>query len=174
MIDFDVTNPEEALYNLQNQLKNAEQATARQALSEIIGIDLDKVEKLINGGQIVFSPEIFSDEEMTDTIEENEQTEQEETVTLKSVLAPDMFGAEDPNGIYSVYWANEFNIGSVIAILGVEFFKAVVPHEDHTHDRWIDVSGRMYSNEDMAEMARRININNNGEGNPDTKIIHFG
>ena len=58
--------------------KQTQQTSARQALSEIIGIDLDKVEKLINGGQIIFSDE------------ENEQTEQEEP---ESVFAEDLFTA---------------------------------------------------------------------------------
>ena len=74
MSDFDFTNTEEALQNLRNQLKKAEQAYARKALSEAIGIDLDKVEKLINGGQIIFSPE-----EMADETEKNEPSEREES-----------------------------------------------------------------------------------------------
>lgn len=143
--------------------EKTQQANARQALSEIIGIDLDKVAALIEDGAAEQT------EEKTD-----EQPEQAETVTLESVLAPDMFGAEDPNGIYSVYWANQFEVGSVIAIGGVEFFKAVVPHEDHTHDMWINIRGRMFSDEEMAETARHANIDNNGEGDPATRIIHFG
>ena len=47
MSDFDFANNEEALCNLQNQLKNAEQAYARKALSETLGIDFDKLAAFI-------------------------------------------------------------------------------------------------------------------------------
>lgn len=43
MSDFDFTNTEEALQNLRNQLKKNEQAYARKALSETLGIDFDKL-----------------------------------------------------------------------------------------------------------------------------------
>ena len=54
--EYGFSNTEEEFKALLDQLvdkvldKQTQQTSARQALSEIIGIDLDKVEKLINGG----------------------------------------------------------------------------------------------------------------------------
>ena len=134
--------------------EKTQQANARQALSEIIGIDLDKVAALIEDN----------------AAEQAEQTESEST-SDSDVLTGDLFNAQDPNGLGSTYKTREFNIGSVIAVMGVKFFKAAVPHDDHTHDVWIDVMGQMLPDDDMAELARNTNADNNGTV---TKIIHFG
>ena len=67
--------------------------------------------------------------------------------------------------------ASEFNIGAVITIKDVEFFKAVVPHDDHTHDVWISVMGRMLPDDELAKTARYANATNDTNV---TKIIHFG
>ena len=151
MSDFDFANNEEALCNLQNQLKNAEQAYARKALSETLGIDFDKLAAFI---------------------EDNAETADEQAKSENNTLLPDdMFGAKDLNGIYGVYRASEFNIGAVITIKGVEFFKAVVPHDDHTHYVWISVMGRMLPDDELAEMARYANATNDTNV---PKIIHFG
>ena len=158
MSDFDFTNTEEALRNLQNQLKNAEQAYARQALSEIIGIDLDKVEKLINGGQ-----SIFSDEEMTDETEKNEPSEQEEP---NSVLAEDLFTAQDPNGLQSTYKAVDLPFGTVITIEGVEFLHALIDHDDHGHSVWVNTMTELFDDRTVAKLARSANGN--------VAIVHFG
>lgn len=138
--------------------KQTQQASARQALSEIIGIDLNKVEKLINGGQIIFSPE-----EMTDTIEENEQTEQEEP---ESVLAEDLFTAQDPNGLQSTYRAIELPFGTVITIEGVEFLHTLIDHGDHGHSAWVNTMTELFDDDAVAELARNANGN--------VTIIHFG
>lgn len=106
--------------------EKTQQANARKALSEIIGIDLDKVEKLINGGQIV-----FSQEEMFDTTEKNEPSEQGEP---ESVLAEDLFTAQDPNGLQSTYKAIELPFGTVISIEGDEFLHALIDQPDPTPD----------------------------------------
>ena len=82
-----------------------------------------------------------------------------------------MFGAKDLNGIYGVYRASEFNIGAVITIKGIEFFKAVVPHDDHTHYVWISIMGRMLPDDELAETARYANATNDTNV---SKIIHFG
>ena len=158
MSDFDFTNPEEALRNLQNQLKNAEQAYARKALSEAIGIDLNKVEKLINGGQIIFSPE-----EMFDTTEKNEPSEQEEP---ESVLAEDLFTAQNPNGLQSTYRAIELPFGTVITIEGVEFLHTLIDHGDHGHSAWVNTMAELLDDNAVAELARNTNGN--------VTIIHFG
>ena len=152
MSDFDFTNNEEALQNLRNQLKKSEQVYARKALSEALGIDFDKLAALIEDN----------------TAEQAEQTESEPTSDL---FVGDMFNAQDPNGLGDTYKASEFNIGSVIAVIDVEFFKAAVPHDDHIHKVWIDVMGQMLPDDDMAERARDTNADHNAIV---TKIIHFG
>lgn len=157
MSDFDFANNEEALGNLQNQLKNAEQAYARKALSETLGIDFDKLAAFIEDNTA----------EQTDAETADEQAKSENN----TLLPDDMFGAKDLNGIYGVYRASEFNIGAVITIKGVEFFKAVVPHDDHTHYVWISVMGRMLTDDKLAETARDANATNDTNV---TKIIHFG
>ena len=157
MSDFDFANNEEALCNLQNQLKNAEQAYARKALSETLGIDFDKLLAFIEDNTA----------EQTDAETADEQAKSENN----TLLPDDIFGAKDLNGIYGVYRASEFNIGAVITIKDVEFFKAVVPHDDHTHYVWISVMGRMLTDDELAETARDANATNNTNV---TKIIHFG
>lgn len=159
MSDFDFTNTEEALRNLQNQLKNAEQAYVRKALSEAIGIDLDKVEKLINGGQIIFSPE-----EMADETEKNEQTEEPESAS--DVLAEDLFTAQDPNGLQSTYKAVDLPFGTVITIEGDEFLHALIDHDDHGHSVWVNTMAELLDDNAVAELARSANGN--------VTIVHFG
>lgn len=100
-------------------------------------------------------------------LKKNEQAKSEDN----TLLPDDIFGAKDLNGIYDVYRASEFNIGAVITIKDVEFFKAVVPHDDHTHDVWISVMGRMLPDDELAETARYANATNDTNV---TKIIHFG
>lgn len=138
--------------------EKTQQANARQALSEIIGIDLDKVEKLINGGQI-----IFSDEEMTDETEKNEPSEQEEP---ESMLAEDLFTAQDPNGLQSTYRAIELPFGTVITIEGVEFLHTLIDHGDHGHSAWVNTMAELLDDNAVAELARSANGN--------VTIIHFG
>lgn len=138
--------------------KQTQQTNARQALSEIIGIDLDKVEKLINGGQIVFSPE-----EMFDTTEKNEPSEQEEPA---SVLAEDLFTAQDPNGLQSTYRAIELPFGTVITIEGDEFLHTLIDHGDHGHSAWVNTMTEILDDDAVAELARSANGN--------VTIIHFG
>lgn len=157
MSDFDFTNTEEAFQNLRNQLKNAEQAYARKALSETLGIDFDKLAALIEDDAA----------DQTDAETADGQAKSEDN----TLLSDDMFGAKDLNGIYGVYRASEFNIGAVITIKDVEFFKAVVPHDDYTHDVWISVMGRMLSDDEMAKTARYANATHDTNV---TKIIHFG
>lgn len=135
--------------------EKTQQVNARQALSEIIGIDLDKVDKLINGGQIIFS-------EAAET-EENEQTEQEGP---ESVLAEDLFTAQDPNGLLSTYRAIELPFGTVITIEGVEFLHTLIDHGDHGHSAWINTMTEVFDDDAVAELAR------NADGN--VTIIHFG
>ena len=163
MSDFDFTNAGEALRNLQNQLKNAEQAYARKALSEAIGIDLNKVEKLINGGQIVISPE-----EMFDTTEKNEPSEQEEpeSASDSDVLAEDLFTAQDPNGLQSTYKAVDLPFGTVITIDGIEFLHTLINHGDHAHSAWVNTMAELFNDNTVAELARNTNDN--------VTIIHFG
>lgn len=157
MSDFDFTNTEEALQNLRNQLKKNEQAYARKALSETLGIDFDKLAAFIKDNAA----------EQTDAETADGQAKSEDN----TLLSDDMFGAKDLNGIYDVYRASEFNIGAVITIKDVEFFKAVVPHDDHTHDVWISVMGRMLPDDEMAKTARYANATHDTNV---TKIIHFG
>lgn len=162
--EYGFPNTEEEFTALLDQLvgkvlnKQAQQANARQALSEIIGIDLDKVEKLINGGQIVFSPE-----EMFDTTEKNEPSEQEEPA---SVLAEDLFTAQDPNGLQSTYKAIELPFGTVISIEGNEFFHALIDHGEHGHSVWVNTMAELLDDNTVAELARNTNGN--------VTIIHFG
>lgn len=136
--------------------KQTQQTNARQALSEIIGIDLDKVEKLINGGQIIFSPE-----EMFDTNEKNEPSEEPE-----SVLAEDLFTAQDPNGLQSTYKAIELPFGTVISIEGDEFLHALIDHGEHGHSVWVNTMTELLDDNAVAELARNANGN--------VTIIHFG
>lgn len=138
--------------------KQAQQVNARQALSEIIGIDLNKVEKLINGGQIIFSPE-----EMADKTEKNEPSEQEEP---ESVLAEDLFTAQDPNGLQSTYRAIELPFGTVITIEGVEFLHTLIDHGDHDHSTWVNTMTELFDDDAVAELARNANGN--------VTIVHFG
>ena len=162
--EYGFPNTEEEFTALLDQLvdkvldKQTQQTSARQALSEIIGIDLDKVEKLINGGQIVFSPE-----EMFDTTEKNEPSEQEEP---ESVLAEDLFTAQDPNGLQSTYKAIELPFGTVISIEGDEFFHALINHGDHGHSAWANTMAELLDDNAVAELARNANGN--------VTIIHFG
>ena len=149
MSDFDFTNTEEALRNLQNQLKNAEQAYARKALSEAIGIDLDKIAALIEDGAA-------------------EQTEQEEpeSASDSDVLAEDLFTAQDPNGLQSTYKAVDLPFGTVITIEGDEFLHALIDHDDHGHSVWVNTMAELLDDNAVAELAR------NGNGN--VTIVHFG
>lgn len=149
MSDFDFTNTEEALRNLQNQLKNAEQAYARKALSEAIGIDLDKIAALIEDGAA-------------------EQTEQEEpeSASDSDVLAEDLFTAQDPNGLQSAYKAVDLPFGTVITIEGDEFLHALIDHDDHGHSVWVNTMAELLDDNAVAELARNANGN--------VTIVHFG
>lgn len=149
MSDFDFTNTEEALRNLQNQLKNAEQAYTRKALSEAIGIDLDKIAALIEGGAA-------------------EQTEQEEpeSASDSDVLAEDLFTAQDPNGLQSTYKAVDLPFGTVITIEGDEFLHALIDHDDHGHSVWVNTMAELLDDNAVAELARSANGN--------VTIVHFG
>lgn len=147
MSDFDFTNTEEALRNLQNQLKNAEQAYARKALSETIGIDLDKIAALIEDGAAA-------------------QTEQEEPESDSDVLAEDLFTAQDPNGLQSTYKAVDLPFGTVITIEGDEFLHALIDHDDHGHSVWVNTMAELLDDNAVAELARNANGN--------VTIVHFG
>ena len=149
MSDFDFTNTEEALRNLQNQLKNAEQAYARKALSEAIGIELDKIAALIEDGAA-------------------EQTEQEEpeSASDSDVLAEDLFTAQDPNGLQSTYKAVDLPFGTVITIEGDEFLHALIDHDDHGHSVWVNTMAELLDDNAVAELARNANGN--------VTIVHFG
>lgn len=149
MSDFDFTNTEEALRNLQNQLKNTEQAYARKALSEAIGIDLDKIAALIEDGAA-------------------EQTEQEEpeSASDSDVLAEDLFTAQDPNGLQSTYKAVDLPFGTVITIEGDEFLHALIDHDDHGHSVWVNTMAEILDDNAVAELARSANGN--------VTIVHFG
>ena len=171
--EYGLPNTEEEFKALIDELlgkvpdKKAQQADARQALSEIIGLDLNKVEKLINGGQI-----IFSDEEMTDTIEENEQEEQTESESETDLLRDDVFSAQDHNGLSDVYIAEELNIGAVVSIGGMEVFHILdCAHGDQAHTAWVDPMGRVMSNQVMARLAQDVNAANETTV---VKIIHLG
>lgn len=162
--EYGFPNTEEEFKALLDELvdkvldKQAQQVNARQALSEIIGIDLDKVEKLINGGQIIFSPE-----EMADETEKNEPSEQEEP---ESVLAEDLFTAQDPNGLQSTYRASELPFGAVITIEGAEFLHTLIDHGDHGHNAWVNTMTELFDDNAVAELARNANGN--------VTIVHFG
>lgn len=149
MSDFDFTNTEEALRNLQKQLKNAEQAYARKALSEAIGIDLDKIAALIEDGAA-------------------EQTKQEEpeSASDSDVLAEDLFTAQDPNGLQSTYKAVDLPFGTVITIESDEFLHALIDHDDHGHSVWVNTMAKLLDDNAVAELARNANGN--------VTIIHFG
>ena len=162
--EYGFTNTEEEIKAFLDGLvgkvlnKQTQQASARQALSEIIGIDLNKVEKLINGGQIIFSPE-----EMADETEKNEPSEQEEP---KSMLEEDLFTAQDPNGLQSTYRAIELPFGTVITIEGDEFLHTLIDHGDHGHSAWVNTMAELLDDNAVAELARSANGN--------VTIIHFG
>ena len=158
MSDFDFTNNEEALQNLKNQLKNAEQAYARKALSQALGIDLDKVAALI------------SEEPSEQTAEEpNEKAESESETDL---LRDDVFSAQDHNGLSDVYIAEELNIGAVVSIGGMEVFHILdCAHGDQAHTAWVDPMGRVMSDQVMARLAQDVNAANETTV---VKIIHLG
>ena len=138
--------------------KKTEQANARAALSDIIGIDLDKLAALVN----------------------NETTDNETAVNNKAdtdtdnntadILADDLFRAKAPNGLEDVYKAGKFNIGAVISINEVEHFHITSVHNDNT-TFWVDAAGHILSEEDMAQYARGAN---SMHGAIVTEIIHFG
>ena len=149
MSDFDFTNNEEALNNLKNQLKKSEQIYARKALSEALDIDFDKLAALIEA----------------DTTEQVEQTESESTPD-SDVLAEDLFTAQDPNGLRSVYRASELPFGTVITIEGVEFLHALIDHDDHSHSLWVNIKVELFDDDAVAELARSLDDN--------VTIVHFG
>lgn len=125
--------------------KKAQQADARQALSEIIGVDIDKLAALINDNA---------------TEQTNEQAEPE------SVLAEDLFTAQDPNGLQSTYRASELPFGTVITIEGVEFLHTLIDHGDHGHSAWVNTMTKLFGDDAVAELARNANGN--------VTIVHFG
>lgn len=152
MTDFDFTNNEEAIRNLQNQLKNqlekAEQVYARKALSEALGIDFDKLAALIEDGAA-------------------EQTQEEpESASDSDVLAEDLFTTQDPNGLQSTYRAIKLPFGTVITIEGVEFLHTLIDHGDHGHSAWVNTMAELLDDNAVAELARNANGN--------VAIIHFG
>lgn len=153
MSDFDFTNNEEALQNLRNQLKKAEQAYARKELSEALGIDFDKLAALIE------------DDAVTQTDEKVEQTEPE-SASNSNVLAEDLFTAQDPNGLQSTYRAIELPFGTVIVIEGIEFLHTLIDHGDHGHSVWVNTMAELLDDNTVAELARNANGN--------VTIIHFG
>ena len=153
MSDFDFTNNEEALQNLRNQLKKAEQAYARKELSEALGIDFDKLAALIE------------DDAVKQTNEKVEQTEPE-SASNSDVLAEDLFTAQDPNGLQSTYRAIELPFGTVITIEGVEFLHTLIDHGDHGHSAWVNTMNELLDDDAVAELARNANGN--------VTIIHFG
>lgn len=128
--------------------KKAQQADARQALSEIIGVDIDKLAALINDNA---------------TEQTNEQAEQAEP---ESVLAEDLFTAQDPNGLQSTYRASELPFGTVITIEGVEFLHTLIDHGDHGHSAWVNTMTKLFGDDAVAELARNANGN--------VTIVHFG
>ena len=149
MSDFDFANNEEALQNLRNQLKKAEQVYVRKALSEALGIDFDKLAALIEDG----------------AAEQAEQTESEST-SDSDVLAEDLFTAQDPNGLQSTYKAVDLPFGTVITIEGDEFLHALIDHGDHDHSTWVNTMAELLDDNAVAELARSANGN--------VTIIHFG
>jgi hypothetical protein len=153
--EYGFPNTEEEFKDLINELlgkvpdKKAQQADARQALSEIIGIDLDKIAALIEDGAA-------------------EQTEQEEpeSASDSDMLAEDLFSAQDPNGLQSTYRAIELPFGTVITIEGVEFLHTLIDHGDHGHSAWVNTMTELFDDDAVAERARNANGN--------VTIIHFG
>lgn len=133
--------------------EKTQQTNARQALSEIIGIDLDKLATLIEDDAVA----------QTDTEAADTQTEQTEP---ESVLAEDLFTAQDPNGLQSTYRAIELPFGTVITIEGVEFFHTLIDHGDHRHSAWVNTMTELFDDDAVAELARNANGN--------VTIIHFG
>ena len=137
--------------------KKAEQANARAALSDIIGIDLDKLATLVN--------DETTDNETADNNEADINTDND----TADILANDLFRAKNPNGLEDVYMAGEFNIGTVISINDVEHFHIASVHNNTTF--WVDAAGHILSEEDMAQYARGANSLHDAIV---TKIIHFG
>lgn len=137
--------------------KKAEQANARAALSDIIGIDLDKLATLVN------------DETTDNETAANNEADIDTGNDTADVLANDLFRAKDPNGLEDVYKAGKFNIGTVISINDVEHFHIASVHNNTTF--WVDAAGHILSEEDMAQYARGAN---SLHGAVVTEIIHFG
>ena len=137
--------------------KKAEQANARAALSDIIGIDLDKLATLVN------------DETTDNETADNNEADIDTGNDTADVLANDLFRAKDPNGLEDVYKAGKFNLGAVININDVEHFHIASVHNNTTV--WVDATGHILSEEDMAQYARGAN---SLHGAIVTKIIHFG
>lgn len=138
--------------------KKTEQANARAALSDIIGIDLDKLAALVN--------DETTDNETTDNNEADTDTDND----TANILADDLFRAKAPNGLEDVYKAGKFNIGAVISINEVEHFHITSVHNDNT-TFWVNATGHVLSEEDMAQYARGAN---SMHGAVVTEIIHFG
>ena len=137
--------------------KETEQANARAALSDIIGIDLDKLAALVNNET--------TDNETADSNEADIDTGND----TADVLANDLFRAKAPNGLEDVYKAGKFNIGTVISINDVEHFHIASVHNNTTF--WVDAAGHILSEEDMAQYARGAN---SLHGAVVTEIVHFG
>lgn len=137
--------------------KKAEQANARAALSDIIGIDLDKLATLVN--------DETTDNETADNNEADINTDND----TADILANDLFRAKDPNGLEDVYKAGKFNIGTVISINDVEHFHIASVYNNTTV--WVDAAGHTLSEEDMAHYARGAN---SLHGAVVTEIVHFG
>lgn len=138
--------------------KETEQANARAALSDIIGIDLDKLAALVN--------DKTTDNETADNNKADTDTDND----AADILADDLFRAKAPNGLEDVYKAGKFNIGAVISINEVEHFHITSVHNDNT-TFWVDAAGHILSEEDMAQYARGAN---SMHGSVVTEIIHFG
>lgn len=137
--------------------KKAEQANARAALSDIIGIDLDKLATLVN------------DETTDNETAANNEADIDTGNDTADVLANDLFRAKDPNGLEDVYKAGKFNIGTVISINDVEHFHIASVHNNTTF--WVNAAGHILSEEDMAQYARGAN---SLHGAVVTEIVHFG
>lgn len=159
--EYGLPNTEEEFKTLIDELlgkvpdKKAQQADARQALSEIIGVDIDKLAALINNDAT----------EQTD-----KQVEQEESET--DLLRDDVFSAQDLNGLSDVYIAEELNIGAVVSIGGMEVFHILdCAHSDQAHTAWVDPMGRVMSDQVMARLAQDVNATNETTV---VKIIHLG
>lgn len=137
--------------------KKAEQANARAALSDVIGIDLDKLATLVN------------DEKTDNETAANNEADIDTGNDTADVLANDLFRAKDPNGLEDVYKAGKFNIGTVISINDVEHFHIASVHNNTTF--WVDAAGHILSEKDMAQYARGAN---SLHGAVVTEIVHFG